>query len=96
MQLILSTGGPSQDWPKAKSWHLDAADLVTWLILLIVSGEASSAYNIGSPEGGPLTYGAYLCSEMSGVGTRIRDAPVGERSLYVPEVSKSISTISEN
>lgn len=69
--------------------YLDARDLVAWLILLLVSGEASSAYNIGSPEGRPLTYWAYLCSELSGVGTRIGDAPVGERSIYVPEVSKS-------
>lgn len=70
--------------------YLDARDLSAWLVLLLLEGEASEAYNVGSPKGQPLTYWASLCSELSGTDVRFGDAPVGDRSIYVPDVTKSM------
>lgn len=69
--------------------YLDARDLVAWSIRLLVSGSASSAYNVGSPHGLPLADWAKKCSEMSGVGMSFGNKPLGERSVYVPDVRKS-------
>lgn len=69
--------------------YLDARDLAAWLIRLLVSGSASGAYNVGSPHGRPLADWAAQCSDMSGVGLSFGDAPLGERSVYVPDIRKS-------
>lgn len=69
--------------------YLDARDLAAWLVLLLLHGEASEAYNVGSPNGHPLTYWASLCSELCGADMRFGDAPAGDRSIYVPDVTKS-------
>jgi nucleoside-diphosphate-sugar epimerase len=70
--------------------YLDARDLAAWLVLLLLEGEASESYNVGSPKSQSLTYWASLCSELSGANVRFGDAPVGDRSIYVPDVAKSV------
>ena len=70
--------------------YLDACDLTAWLLLLLLEGEASESYNVGSPNGQPLTYWASLCSELSGAGVRFGDAPLGHRAIYVPDVTRSM------
>lgn len=69
--------------------YLDARDLAAWLILLLLQGEVSGSYNVGSPNGQPLRYWASLCSELCGADVRFGDTPVGDRSIYVPDVTKS-------
>ena len=70
--------------------YLDARDLAAWLLLLLLEGHASDSYNVGSPKGQPLTYWASLCSELSGADVKFGEAPVGDRSIYVPDVTKSM------
>jgi len=70
--------------------YLDARDLAAWLMLLLLEGEASESYNVGSPKGEPLTYWASLCSELSGADVKFGDASVSDRSIYVPNVTKSV------
>lgn len=70
--------------------YLDARDLAAWLVLLLLEGESSECYNVGSPKGHPLKHWASLCSELSGTDVRFGGAPVGDRSIYVPDVTKSL------
>ena len=70
--------------------YLAAHDLASWLILLLLLGESGTPYNVGSPHGHSLRYWADECASISGVSVRQGEQSIGERRIYVPDVTNSL------
>ena len=83
--IVLNSGG------EAVRSYLHGADLAAWLLSLLVKGHSGEVYNIGSDEA------VSIADLASRVGkrlspqkpVRILGQPGGERSFYVPDISKT-------
>ena len=69
--------------------YLNARDLATWLIRLLTLAPSGKPYNVGSPHARSLREWAALCAELAGTDVSVGDRKLGERSLYIPDVSNS-------
>ena len=70
--------------------YLFAGDLVVWLLTLLLRGQSSRAYNVGSDR--PIALGdlAQLVGDLIAVGKPVRilgQIAPGQRSFYVPNIS---------
>ncbi len=73
--------------------YLYAADLAIWLWTILLSGESTAAYNVGSGEGLTISELARVVVETIALGTKIevarRPVPGAPVARYVPNVERA-------
>jgi dTDP-glucose 4,6-dehydratase len=71
--------------------YLYAADLAAWLWVLLVSGAAGRAYNVGSEDSRTLRDTATVVGALGGKPVEVRRAPVpgAPASRYVPSTARA-------
>ena len=69
--------------------YLEAKELASWLILLLIKGEPETPYNVGSPTGRSLRTWAEECASIAGVDVMVGNQQQGDRPSYVPDITNS-------
>jgi UDP-glucuronate decarboxylase len=70
--------------------YLEARDMASWLMGLLVAGGNDRAYNVGSPVGSPLSLWAQQCADLAGTSVTLGSAGSATASNYVPAVLNSL------
>ncbi len=77
--------------------YLYAADLALWLLVILVKGAPSHAYDVGSDDARPIEAHAQLVRELLAPGKKIekltQHASVTARHRYIPDISTTVAEL---
>lgn len=85
-------GGPIRVSGDGMAWrsYLHAADLVAWLMILLVRGRRGESYNVGSDQAISIRDVARAIAEAAGnINVEIAQEPAKSLSRYVPSIDKA-------